>query len=459
MADETRALVDYALSLRYEDIPADVAERAKQCIADTAAASIFGNNLPWGEMIVAYSRSSGEGGKSRILGAGGAGVKPGAAALANGTLAHSFELDSMYRPSVGVHPGACILPPALAIAQDRGGVSGREMVAIFVAASEVVFRIGNATGRSNEHRGFHAPGVTGVFGAAIAAARALKLNTEKAVNALGIAGSLASGIVEFAKAGSGGMVKRLHLGRASEGGVLAASLASLGYTGPATVLEGEFGYLRVFCDHFTMEHLTKGLGKEFDTRKIGIKPYACHFNPQPPIDALVALREKHPFEPRDVAGIDVYGPPIIVERHNILNPPDMMLAQYSVPFCVALALFRDMRNPAVFDQSALNDKDVLAASRSIVLKGDKAYPHGSGAITVRLKDGRELKERIDDVRGMPGRPMSKDDLRGKFLHLVKGRVRDPEAFYERLYNLETEPDLDFIGAAVAEKGARGKVAG
>jgi 2-methylcitrate dehydratase PrpD len=447
MAHETRRLAEYAAALRYEDIPANVLERAKQCIADTVAAVVFGNNLPWGKMIVAYARSAGPGGKGRILGAGGDGVQASTAALANGTLAHSFELDSLYRPSVGVHPGACILPAALAAAQDRGGVSGRDLIAAFVAASEVVYRIGSATGRSNEHRGFHAPGTTGVFGAAIAVSRMLKLDSEKTTNALGIAGSLASGLVEFARAGSGGMVKRLHLGRAAESGVLAGSLASLGYTGPATVLEGEFGFLRVFCDEYDVTALADGLGERFDTLNIGLKPFACHFNPQPPIDALVTIREASDFSARDVAAIEVVGPPIIVERHNIPTPADMMLAQYSVPFCVALALFRDMRDPAVFDQSVLSNEEILAVSRSVVLKGDEAYHHGTSAITITLKDGRKLTHKTENVRGMPARPMTKNDLRGKFLHLAGPYSHGAERLYERRYNLEDEANLDWIDAA------------
>src|SRR6202008_2383186 len=156
------------------------------------------------------AEKSGPGGKSRILGPGGAAVTAGAAALANGALAHAFEMDNLTWPSTGVHPGATLLSPALAVAQERG-IGGRELIAAFVAGAEVMIRIGRATKHSNEGRGFHAPGTTGPFGAAVACAKLLHLDGERTRNALGIAGSLACGLLEFARAGNGAMVKRLHL--------------------------------------------------------------------------------------------------------------------------------------------------------------------------------------------------------------------------------------------------------
>ena len=138
---------------------------------------------------------------------------------------------------------------------------GRELIAAFVAGNEVMIRIGRATGHTNEARGFHAPGTTGPFGAAVASGHLLGLDTAAMTNTLGIAGSLAGGLLEFAR-GDGGMVKRLHLGRASEAGVLAASLAADGFEGPRTVLEGEFGFLRVFCTELDEAELTRGLGED-----------------------------------------------------------------------------------------------------------------------------------------------------------------------------------------------------
>jgi 2-methylcitrate dehydratase PrpD len=248
MTQETVRLAEYAAALRYEDLPAPVVRQAKECITDTVAAGICGSALPWSRIVIDYAERTGPGGRSHILGRGSA-VQAPAAALANGALAHAFELDSLTRPGAGAHPGATVLPPALAIAQEKGA-DGRALIAAFVAGNEVMIRIGRATGHTNEARGFHAPGTTGPFGAAVAAGHLLGLDAGAMTNALGIAGSLCGGLLEFAR-GDGGMVKRLHLGRASEAGVLAASLAAGGFTGPRTVIEGQFGFLRVFCTAWT----------------------------------------------------------------------------------------------------------------------------------------------------------------------------------------------------------------
>src|SRR4030081_857320 len=242
MVGETIRLAEYAAGLRYEDLPKEVVAAAKDAIIDTIAACICGSALPWSRILIAYAERTGPGGASRILGRGTA-VQAPAAALANGALAHAFELDSLTRPGAGAHPGATVLPPALAVAQECGS-DGRALIAAFVAGNEVMIRIGRATGHTNEARGFHAPGTTGPFGAAVACGHLLGLDMAKMTNAIGIAGSLAGGLLEFAK-GDGGTVKRLHLGRASEAGVLAASLADGGFAGPQTVLEGPVGFLRV----------------------------------------------------------------------------------------------------------------------------------------------------------------------------------------------------------------------
>src|SRR5947209_7025842 len=276
MAQEPVRLAEYAAALRYRDLPASVVQQAKDCIIDTVAAGICGAAMPRSRIVIDYAERTGPGGKCRIFGRSGPAVQAPAAALANGALAHAFELDSLTRPGAGAHPGATVLPPALAVAQQTGmKLGGRDLIAAFVAGNEVMIRIGRATGHTNEARGFHAPGTTGPFGAAVACAHLLGLDVAKMTNALGIAGSLAGGLLEFAR-GDGGTVKRLHLGRASEAGVLAASLAASGFAGPRTVLEGEFGFLRVFCTEFEEAALTRKLGHEYVTLSTVLKRYPVH---------------------------------------------------------------------------------------------------------------------------------------------------------------------------------------
>ena len=444
MAQETVRLARYAAALRYQDLPAEIIRRAKECIADTVAAVICGAALPWSRIVIAYAGRTGPGGKSHILGSDRPAVQAPSAALANGALAHAFELDSLTRPGAGVHPGATLVPPALAIAQQQG-LGGRALIAAFVAGCEVMVRIGRATGHTNEQRGFHAPGNTGPFGGAIAGGHLLGLDAARMTNALGIAGSLASGLLEFARAGNGGMVKRLHLGRASEGGVLAASLASDGLTAPDTVLEGPFGFLQVFCREWDFAELTKGLGEYWATTSIALKRYPCHVNAHAAVKALSQLQAEHGFTGNDVEAITISGTERMATLHNIPEPADLMMAQYSVPFCAALALYRDPRNPESFADGALDNPDIRALCRRVtIVASPPAAVHSAVAteVAVDLKGGRRLTNSAED--GL----LDAADLSDKFSRLTRAALGNHSGpLCERLMRLEHEDSLDWLGAS------------
>jgi len=443
MTGETVRLAEYAAGLRYEDLPAEVVAAAKDAIIDTIAACICGAALPWSRIVIDYAERTGPGGTSRILGRGSA-VQAPAAALANGALAHAFELDSLTRPGAGAHPGATVLPPALAVAQQQSGISGKALIAAFVAGNEVMIRIGRATGHTNEARGFHAPGTTGPFGAAVACGHLLGLDAAKMTNAIGIAGSLAGGLLEFAK-GDGGTVKRLHLGRASEAGVLAASLADAGFAGPKTVLEGQFGFLRVFCSEFDEAELTKGLGRDFVTTSTVLKRYPVHATAHAAVRAVRDLQAEHGFAGGDVEAVTVTGNQRMVERHAIAEPADLMLAQYSIPFCVAVALFREARDPESYDESALADPQIRGLTRRVKLVPKAASGHGAmgSTVTLLLADGRRFERHVDS--GL----LEAGELPDKFTRLTRGALGEAGAarLFRRLQKLEEEASLDWLGAS------------
>jgi 2-methylcitrate dehydratase PrpD len=448
MANETIRLAEYAANLRYDDLPAHVVQRAKDCITDTVAVIVLGNALPWSQIISRYAQSIGTGGRSRILGFQGPTLRAPAAALANGTLAHAFESDNLTRPGAGVHPGATLLPPALAVAQDRGG-SGRALILAVVAGFEVMYRIGYATKHSNERRGFHAPGTTGPFGAAVAAGVLLELDAPRMTNAIGIAGSLAGGLMEFARSGTGAMVKRLHLGRACESGVMAACLAADGFTGPSSVLEGEAGFLKVFCTEWDIADLTRGLGVEYKTMNLCLKRFPVHMTAQTGVQAVLELREEHGFTGADVDRVTVAGTERMATINNIANPTDIMMAQYSIPFCVALALFRDPRDPASFDQSALADADIrrMCGLVSVVAADPPVKYPGASIVTITLKSGRTVTKEVEEFNGTPARPLDRSELKDKFMTLTRVRYgAAADGIFERLQGLENETDLAWIGA-------------
>jgi len=442
---ETKLLAAYAAALSYEEIPADVIERSKDCFLDSLGAAIYGTDLPWSRIIINYARRYGAGGKSSILGEMNGKVQAPFAALANGALTHSFELDNVRQPGAGVHAGATLIPSGLAVGEEIGA-SGKELLAAFVAGGEVMFRIGHACRETSEKIGFHAPGLTGTLGAAATVGRLLGLSSQQMANAFGIAGSLSSGLLEFVKSGSGGMVKRLHLGRAAEGGVLAASLAREGFTGPETILEGKFGFLQVFSREPDLSRLIHGLGKEYEVMNICMKRFPCHINAQAPIQAVQELRAEHPFVGGAVEGITIAGGEKIVTHHNIPEPKDVMMAQYSIPFSVALSLFREPGDPCSFSEASLNDPAILSLSRRVKLAVDELSKMIEGyrgaRVTVRLKDGQELTREVREFKGTPAHPLSRAEVREKFMTLSNkmGKLA-AQRLAERIENLAAEENV------------------
>jgi 2-methylcitrate dehydratase PrpD len=263
----------------------------------------------------------------------------------------------------------------------------------------------------------------------------LRLDAAAMTSALGIAGSLCGGLLEFAR-GDGGMVKRLHLGRASEAGVLAASLAARGFAGPRTVLEGEFGFLKVFCTAWDESELTRGLGQEFVVATTVLKRYPCHATAHPAVRAVRELQAQYGFAAAAVEAITVTGTERMVERHNIVEPADLMLAQYSIPFSVALALCREARDPESWDESALTDPQIRSLCRRVrVVPG--ATP---GTVTIALSDGRRVEHRTESGMLEPG------ELPDKFLRLTRAALGEPgaTALYDRLQRLEEEQNLSWL---------------
>lgn len=442
MTTASRTLAEFAISLRFEDIPAQVVERAKTCMIDVIGGAVYGSTMPWSRMILAYAQRNGAAGKCNVFGTD-ARLQPPSAALANGAFAHAFELDSMCQPSVGSHPGAALTPTALAVAQDRSK-SGKDLITAFVAGCEVMYRIGAAAHHSSELLGFHAPGLLGVFGGAATASRLMGLDAGQMANAMGISGSLCSGLLEFSKSG-GGMVKCLHLGRSNEGAIVAASLAADGYTGPPAIIEGKFGFLRVFGRDPDEARLTEGLGSVWHTMTTTLKCYACHSTSHVPVTAALALKEKHRISGEDIESIRVAGSEKLVSHHAIHEPQDIAMAQYSAPFNVALTFFRNPKDPAVFCMESVNHPGIRALCRKVTLelyenatKGNKL----ASRVTVRMRDGREFVEALEYYPGMPQRPFTVEQLREKFNILTAALPQERrQRFFEQFLALETAANV------------------
>src|ERR1051325_6407591 len=279
-----QTLAAYIHGLDYSEIPPEVAARAKALLLDQLGCELIGSTGEWNQAVYRFVHENKQGGPATIVSYGDH-VPPDDAALVNGTFGQGCELDDYYDQGGG-HPGAATVPVAMALAQRRC-ITGKQVIAALAAGYEIGWRLGRALLPEMMRRGYPAPGVVGVFIAAAAAARLLGLDENQTAHALAIAGSHASGTMEYDQ--SGGEVKRAHNGIACSGGLRSAMLAEQGLTGPPTIFEGERGILRVFSGKCDTGPLINNLGSEFAVMHAAVKRFPVNASQHSPIELLENL--------------------------------------------------------------------------------------------------------------------------------------------------------------------------
>jgi 2-methylcitrate dehydratase PrpD len=343
----------------------------------------------------------------------------GGAAFVNGTAAHGEDFDDTFEGGP-VHAGAVVVPALLAAAE-RHRIDGPDVLFGMAVGVEVMCRGSLVAPKRIHAAGFHPTAVLGAMGAAAGIAAALRLDEKTFASAQGIAGSMASGIIEYLAEGSS--TKRMHPGWAAQSGLRAVELARAGFQGPRTVWEGEHGLLHGFANTTggSWERLTGDFGERWVARTIAFKPYACGTMIHPYIDCARRLAAQG-VKPDDVVQIlcetaegyvDRLWEPLAAKR----RPPNAYAAKFSVPFCVAYALLHGHLGLEAFTEENAHDAKVaaLAAKVSYQVDPDNPYPEEyTGHVRIKLKDGRMLEERQPHLRGGRREPLSRADIEEKF---------------------------------------------
>ncbi|MEO7729175.1 MAG: MmgE/PrpD family protein [Burkholderiales bacterium] len=417
----SRELIGFLQGLDVEAVPAAVKDVAKWCLLDGLGCVLFGSTQEWSRIMREEMAAEGARGSSTVVGHAQPFAAP-AAALCNGTAAHGFELDDLLDEPI-VHPGAIIIPAALATAESINASGARLLLGI-IAGYESMNRIGLAMGLEPAHRGFHKTALVGPVGAAIAASVVMNLSAERLLAAAGLACSTASGVKSFAAGTGGGMMKRMHAGRAAESGVRMAQLAARDFTAPPSAIDGRFGLLECFGGKdIEPTALTAGLGKSWATDNVYVKVYPCCSWIQAAVQQLVALRGDKTLAPNDVAKIRIGVSSYAAKNNGAVAPPDIMGAQYSFPYCAALALTADPTDPAMYTEKAINDTARRELAMRVELYVDAemeaAYPkHYGSRIEVQLANGKSLQSFVMDPHGMPADPVTETERLAKFSRLA-----------------------------------------
>ncbi len=408
-------LINFLAVTTEHDLSSHLFTRAKDLLIDHLGVAYCGLHLPWSKMICARAVADGGPPESTIYGHGRVGARN--ASLANATMAHALELDDTHIPSLS-HMSAVIFPAALAIAESRHA-SGKEFLTAYILGAEAMGRIGRAAGQSLINGAFHPTSTSGVFGAAAAAAKLLKLEAHGIEAAFGLAASMASGVMQFSLESEGTMVKRLHAGLPAHHGVLAALLAADGFSGPSGAIDGERGFLKAFARHTNSASIAQDLGGVFMIEDVSFKLNACCLHFATLIDSLNECRAACDFPVDQIEAIQVHGPKALLSGHMEYRPKSMMAAQYSLPFVTAVTLLLDPRSPISYNEQAMNSPEVLAMADRVTAFEDadleKLFPARFPARTkVIYKGGKVLESHTLDPLGSSVRPLQRPDIIAKF---------------------------------------------
>jgi len=388
------------LSLRH--VPDAVLMSARRVILDSIGCGLFGASQAWTKAAVEAAARDHSSGPATVF-AQPQSYAASLAALCNGIAIHGYELDDLIAEAVA-HPGAVVVPAALAAAQSSGA-SGERLILGVIAGYEMMARLGLSLGLEPAKRGYHTTGIVGPVAAAVAAGVTMGYSADLLLSAIGLACSSAAGIKSFANGSGGGMVKRLHAGRSAEAGVRMCELVACGFEDPRAAIEGRFGLLDVLAGTSAApQQLSISLGERWALQDVWVKVYLMCGLIQAVAQVIGRIKAEHPFDGGDVTRARV-GTSHHGFRHNAeAFPADTMAAQYSIPYCVAIAICADAADPASYATERIEDTRVRElASRTELYVDDEVeavYPTRFGA---RVAVGAAQRAGIRGLRAQSSR--------------------------------------------------------
>ncbi len=419
----TAQLADFCAGIRVETLPPEVVRRARLLILDLAGNMVRArHDAESTPAVLAMARAMGfTGGSARVF-ADAQGYTAAGAALVNGVMAHSLDFDDTHAAGT-LHPGAPVIPAALA-AGEMVGAAGADVLAAIVAGYEVTCRIAVALPAGDHYqRGFHPTATCGVFGAAAAAARVFGLDRAGVASALGIALSQSAGSLQFLA--NGAWTKRFQVGWAAMGGLVAATLAREGFKGATAALEGKHGFFAAYAPHPVPGRAVQDLGTVFELMATAVKPYpSCRYG-HAGIDAVLALRAQHDFKPADIdrvtyglshAGMLLVGAP----ADKKANPQNVVDGQFSGPFVLSAALATGAMNWDSY--KLLQDAAIRGLLPKVHCEHDPEieaeFPANmSGRVTIE-SHGKSFTRKVVVPKGEPGNFLTENELRAKFASLA-----------------------------------------
>jgi 2-methylcitrate dehydratase PrpD len=456
----------FVSDLNYDHVPKEVIEAAKTYIMDWFGCALGGLEESSTKSILKVARELNGRADATVLGSGDK-MEPTLAAMVNGTMSHAIEMDDDHRTMCG-HPAVAVIPAALAISE-KLGLNARQFIEAVIAGYEMIIRSGTCFLGRAYFDGWHPTSTCGVFGATASAAKALGLSAEQTATAFGLAGSMSGGTLEYHFKGS--FAKRFHPGNAARNGILAAMMARDGFTGPWSIFEGDWGWLKTHCEKvaeldrnnkpavknvYDASLLCDELGKRYDLLTNSFKVHCGGRFGATSIDAALEIVKKHNLKPEQVKEIKVGACEFTTRIHfseGCHRPQNMVAAQFSLPLAMALVLLyrkvsiRHMREGLYTRPDVIEIMDKV--KNYVDPEAEAAYPqHYTAIVTMVLQDGTALKASVEYPKGDPENRPTMEELYDKFRDLA-GMALSKEKVDRLLESLIHVEKIDKIGALTA----------
>jgi 2-methylcitrate dehydratase PrpD len=427
----TRKLPRFIVELDIECLPKNAVNTAKKSLLDWIGCALGAVRDPSIKLMADWVGEMGGNEQASILGSG---VKTNVlqAALTNGMMAHVLDYDDA-QSVVRTHPGAPLVAAVLAVAE-RDRLSGAHLITSLIAGYEVTIRIGLALGKEYYERGWHATSILGRFGAAAGGGKLLGLDGNQMGCALGLAATQAGGLRDA----FGTMAKSFHAGKAAMDGLISASLAYKGFSGPSDILDETAGFAAVFSSQYDVRKITDGLGEAYQILSTSFKPYAACLLVHPVIDALIGLRKEEVSDPLSISEIEITVAPLNIKVTGNPDPVDCLQAKFSLQFVAALALLYGRANETDFTSQTIHDVSVRDLMKRVRLVADASLGETEAHVRILRRDGGARERHVTSPKGEPANPMTFQEIEAKFMDLAEPVIgrKKAERVIETVYGLE-----------------------
>ncbi|KAI2621009.1 2-methylcitrate dehydratase PrpD [Hypomontagnella submonticulosa] len=446
----TLALASWATNLTYATLTPPVVDAAVKSIYNWAGCAIGGFSQPAPQIALNVSLHTGFSGPatSSILGLNDTSADAQVAAFVNGIASHVDDYDDTHLATI-IHPSGVVASALLAVAEtlserDQRPVSGTEFLTAFVAGVEAELKLGLSVYPEHYDVGWHITSTTGSVGAAVAVGKLLGLDTEHLQHAIGIASTQVVGMQAF----FGSMTKSFHIGRATQGGMLAALLARDGYTSSLTALEDKYGWLHVVSTRENASANFAQLGKSWEIESNTFKPYPCGIVMHPTIDGCIqlhnqALDEGKSISTDSIKRIDLRVNPEVLVLTGQIDPQTGLEGKFSIYYAAAVGLLYGAATPAQFTDQVVQNETVTSMRKLVNVTTDESVSEDEAYISVLFNDGSAMEKYIEHAIGSLENPLTVEDLKTKFIEQVSRQIGGEKAqkAYDAFINIGNMTDV------------------